>query len=390
MNQRLISPRFLTGSYVAALVVIAGLSIVSHVLLERGLHSDQGSAAIVNLAGRQRMLSQRIAGLAAQYRMGDQSARPELLSAIDTFQTAHRSLAEAGLKDSLSAASERQLQAIYFGGSGGLDARVRSFLADARRVAALRSDDPALTPLLARLFAQARAPLLGALDAVVTIHQRESEHRLNGLVQLQWAILATVIFTLAVEALWIFRPMINGIVAYTSELLHIATIDGLTGTLNRRSFLERCEAELERARRDRRPSSLLMLDADRFKTINDTWGHGAGDEVLKAIGRVLTRAARKGDVCGRLGGEEFAMLMVETAPEAAAARAESLRAEFEALTVSYLDHQIRFTVSVGVAPLMTQGAGLHDTLRRADELMYRAKQSGRNRVLSDAAALGPA
>ncbi len=382
MSPRPISTRALTWSYTVALLMIAGLSIGSHFLLEHGLHGNRGSAAIVNIAGRQRMLSQRIAGLAAQYQLGDASVAGDLRSAIATFETDNAYLIAASQGGAIDPAATRGLHDIYFGGAHPLDPEVHRFTADARLILARPPGDPTSPPILARLFAEARSPLLTALDQVVTIHQRESERQLSALVSLQWAILATVILTLTAEAVWIFRPLIRRVVSYTSELLHLASIDTLTGTLNRRSFIEKSEIEIDKMRRSRRPVSLMMLDADRFKAINDTWGHGAGDEVLRAMGAAMRESLRQTDICGRLGGEEFAVLLTETPLEMATVLAERLREQFAATTVMQDDNRIRFTVSIGVASVDPEPGGLDRALRAADALMYRAKQQGRNQVIS--------
>jgi diguanylate cyclase (GGDEF)-like protein len=388
MNLRSVSPRALTVSYVVALVAIAGLSIFSHLLLESGLRSDEGTAAIVNQAGRQRMLSQRIAALAAELRLGDESARAPLQAAIATFATANTALASASRSSALSSDGSRTLQALYFDGPDALDPRVRRFVADARRIADSPIDDPALPAIQTRLFAEAREPLLTALNEVVTIEQAESERRIVRLESLQWGIVATVLLTLIVEALVIFRPMIRRIAAYTAELLHLASTDMLTGAANRRNFMERCEAEVSRARRYNRPTSILMLDADRFKSINDTYGHAAGDEVLKAIAAGFRQNLRDPDIWGRLGGEEFAILLVETPLSEATVVAERLRLQLAATTVTYNGQPIHFTVSIGVAALAMEDDGLERALSRADALMYQAKNAGRNRVVAENAPSG--
>jgi diguanylate cyclase (GGDEF)-like protein len=178
--------------------------------------------------------------------------------------------------------------------------------------------------------------------------------------------------------------MIRRIIAYTSELLRLAGTDPLTGAANRRSFLEQCEAEVARSRRFNRPASILMLDVDRFKSVNDTYGHAAGDEVLKALGAAIAKAVRRMDVWGRLGGEEFAILLVETTLPEAALIAERMRQQFAAIVVPFGEHRIGFTVSVGVASLSTEAGGLEAALRLADTLMYQAKTTGRNRVVAAA------
>ncbi|QSA96582.1 diguanylate cyclase [Methylococcus sp. EFPC2] len=166
-----------------------------------------------------------------------------------------------------------------------------------------------------------------------------------------------------------------------AELVAQATTDGLTGLANRRHFLTRLEAELARLRRQpEQVASLLMLDLDHFKQVNDTHGHEGGDAVLKHFAAVLSRDLRESDIAGRLGGEEFVVLLTGTGPEDAMTRAERLRGLVQASPVRFADGHIPFTVSIGVTGIAQSDAGVSAILRRADQALYRAKLSGRNRV----------
>lgn len=166
-----------------------------------------------------------------------------------------------------------------------------------------------------------------------------------------------------------------------NQLRTLANTDGLTGVFNRRHFMQAAEYELERARRYNRPLSLLMIDADHFKHVNDTYGHSAGDAVLQFLTATASADLRKVDMIGRVGGEEFAILLPETSVESAAAAAERVRMAIEAAEVSAADAVVRFTVSIGVAGLGSGGRTIDDLLRSADDALYAAKESGRNRVV---------
>jgi diguanylate cyclase (GGDEF)-like protein len=224
--------------------------------------------------------------------------------------------------------------------------------------------------------------MLAGLEKVVAIEQRKSEFGILRLRQVEWTILLVLLFALAVEALAIYAPMIRTIVAYTRELILLATLDPLTGAPNRRAFLERCESECNRAKRFGGSSSLVMLDIDHFKQVNDTHGHGAGDEVLKNVARILRDTLRKTDAFGRLGGEEFAFLLVGTDLGGAARVAELVRARIEQTSVRRGRQTIGVTVSLGVTLLLPDA--LDRALHVADALMYQAKQAGRNRLVVDA------
>lgn len=171
-----------------------------------------------------------------------------------------------------------------------------------------------------------------------------------------------------------------------AELQRLAAADPLTGLLNRRVFIESLSEELQRARRYGHPLSLILLDIDRFKTINDTFGHQIGDETLKAIAHTLAKTARSVDRTGRIGGEEFALVLPETGVLDAAQFAERLRDRIAACTVLADGQKIAVTASLGVAGLSNAEETCESILGRADRAMYHAKDAGRDRVVLAQAA----
>ena len=157
--------------------------------------------------------------------------------------------------------------------------------------------------------------------------------------------------------------------------------DPLTGLFNRRYLEETLEREVRRAARNESPVALLMLDIDRFKSFNDTFGHQAGDALLRAFGDLLMRGTRGQDVACRYGGEEFALVLAGASSESADKRAQLLREELTHLAVEHAGQVLgRVTVSVGVAVFPDHAAGAEDLVRAADEALYRAKNAGRDRV----------
>lgn len=160
----------------------------------------------------------------------------------------------------------------------------------------------------------------------------------------------------------------------------LARTDDLTGLDNRRAFTEAGRRALDQARRYERPLALIMFDIDHFKRINDSYGHAAGDQVLQTVAAVMRRQARAADITGRLGGEEFALLLPETAVPDAVAFAERLRGELAATSVPHDGGGIAFTCSFGVAALDRETTNLDALLSFADKALYRAKGQGRNRV----------
>jgi diguanylate cyclase (GGDEF)-like protein/PAS domain S-box-containing protein len=165
------------------------------------------------------------------------------------------------------------------------------------------------------------------------------------------------------------------------ELERRAYTDYLTGLTNRRRFLEQAESELARTLRYGGELSILMLDIDRFKQVNDTYGHKVGDLVLQKLSETCLATLRDIDIVGRLGGEEFAILLPETGDKPAMEAAERLRAALAAAQVVLSGGlPLHFTVSIGVATLKDKEANIDTLLNQADQALYRAKSAGRNRV----------
>ena len=164
------------------------------------------------------------------------------------------------------------------------------------------------------------------------------------------------------------------------RLSRMAHRDGLTGIYNRLRFTEKLKQEVRRSRHMDRPLSLIMIDVDYFKSVNDRFGHNAGDEALKRVTAACQNALREDDVFGRLGGEEFAVILADVDQCRALQIAERLRENVEKDVLCLDDDVIRTTVSVGLCTLNGSIADSEGLLKAADTALYRAKQEGRNRV----------
>ncbi len=165
------------------------------------------------------------------------------------------------------------------------------------------------------------------------------------------------------------------------QLRKLAATDPLTGAFNRRHFMAVAEMESERTRRNGHPLSVLTLDIDHFKKINDTYGHAGGDEALRKTVETVKNQLRSSDVLGRFGGEEFCVLLPETASKGAMVLGERIRRAIAAMAVSWAGREFGFTISIGVAEWRPREPSLEESLERADQSLYRAKTGGRNRVV---------
>jgi len=195
------------------------------------------------------------------------------------------------------------------------------------------------------------------------------------------------------EVVWINRGLAlfaiwaTAIVSYIhlkmlARLEPLAISDQLTGLCNRHYFTSELVKQINIWRRYQRPLSILILDIDFFKKVNDTYGHLAGDYVLQMLAGICQNAVRDIDTVARIGGEEFAILLPSTAINGAMRTAERIRRETEAFSFKYEDARFRVTVSLGVAELTDESWSITEFMKAADEMLYKAKNSGRNRCVA--------
>lgn len=167
------------------------------------------------------------------------------------------------------------------------------------------------------------------------------------------------------------------------KLKVLATTDSLSGLYNRTAFMNLAQREFAWTKRNIGELSLLMMDLDCFKTINDTFGHAAGDEVIREMGNTIKNSFRKTDIVGRIGGEEFAVLLKSTSLKEAIKAAEQFRRTVAGKKIIYGEQEISLTVSIGVAAICgdtDDSSNIEDILKKADDALYEAKAKGRNCV----------
>ncbi len=168
---------------------------------------------------------------------------------------------------------------------------------------------------------------------------------------------------------------------YNEELYSLSTTDGLLGIPNRRYLMTALEKEISRSRRHRHDLSIMMIDIDFFKKVNDTYGHLAGDAALKHLVRLIRENTRKEELLCRFGGEEFVLVLPETGPSSANTVAEKLRQIVQDTPLIFDGEEIAFTISIGVATWDDRLKTTENLIKKADERLYLAKTSGRNRVV---------
>jgi diguanylate cyclase (GGDEF)-like protein len=172
-----------------------------------------------------------------------------------------------------------------------------------------------------------------------------------------------------------------GMESLNRQLEKISQVDGLTGLCNRRFWDEQFVMEYKRGMRSESPSTLVMLDIDNFKQVNDTYGHPAGDEVIKKLAEIIKKTTRDTDVLGRYGGEEFTMILPDTPVANVEFVAERIRRLVEKCNVVYDEISIKFTISIGIAGFKQSYKDSTQWLDLADKALYQAKALGKNRVI---------
>lgn len=183
-----------------------------------------------------------------------------------------------------------------------------------------------------------------------------------------------------IEYIFIAVHDVTDTVTFEQKLMELNRKDALTGVHNRRSLEINLKEEIERTRRYRHPLSMIMLDIDHFKNVNDTYGHQCGDYILQQIALAIEKITRSQDILARYGGEEFCCLLPETSIEGAKLLAERFRKKISEKAYSYLDKNIAVTISLGVSTLKEESDTAEILLEKADSALYAAKNSGRNRV----------
>jgi diguanylate cyclase (GGDEF)-like protein len=377
--------RRVTGAHAATFAFIAIMAIGAFCTLERAIHVQRDSASAIALVERQSMLSGRVAILVAQEALGNGGVRDELSTDLDALESTHWRLIAGDPSTSMTSAMiDPQLKALYYGGNAPLDAAATLFVMQARRIATDSTKNRAAVRRGAQAFLATERPLLDALASANRVREASANRDLAQIVELGAAIAAATFAALIAATLSVFRPMARRISELTQDikdLSELATLDPTTGMLNNRSFQARGTIELEKARRYKRPVSLLMIDADHLPAIEAAYGPDGGESVLKALTSSLFDGTRVSDLIARVDDERFAILLPETATAGAELLAERLRRKIGDLKVRVKDKSVSCTISVGVAAAEQDATFLWSTLQRADRALCEAKMGGRNRVV---------
>jgi len=228
------------------------------------------------------------------------------------------------------------------------------------------------------LYSRTAAIIVPCLHAAIFLMPLAIRSLMPDVIAVRWATvftLETIIYAVGTAFMALLMVKDHSVGVYR----HAASTDFLTGLLNRRAFLENALMLCARQAEGSKPVTLMMFDLDHFKSINDCFGHGVGDEALRVFADVIRKSMRATDIIGRLGGEEFAAIINEPM-QVATVIAERVRANFEAAGVTIAGHAIGATVSIGAATATDVVTNIDALIARADAALYRAKGDGRNRL----------
>ncbi|MFT7386937.1 MAG: diguanylate cyclase (GGDEF)-like protein [Candidatus Endobugula sp.] len=357
--------------YGVILMSIALISFKIYFILEKAFVVQKEAAYIINLSGRQRMLSQRIIVEAIDHQIKSSAASTaSLKDSISKMQTAHKFL-------TFTAAAPKKIKNLYFHPTL-VDEKVKRYLSFASAILKDSDDEESLFSLRSM-----SKNLLADLDKIVFEYQKDAQNKTHAQHKLQLLLLLLIFSLLIIKVFLVIFPIYKNSKYY----FQLAIKDTLTGLHNRRYFLQALEEEHHRCSRYNTIYSLCMIDIDHFKRVNDQYGHPIGDKILQEVAQTIKKEVRTSDQCCRIGGEEFAVLLIGANGGKALSAIEKLREKIEASTHFHKGVNISTTISAGIASYLfstedIEGVTLttSDMMRQADTALYLAKESGRNTI----------
>lgn len=365
----------LKNVYVLVFTSLAGWALFAYITTTQIIKNQQNYAHIINVSGKQRVLSQKIALIANRYyETRNEKDKERLISLHENMKADHVHILTMHVKSELTTS-------IYYEKPKQLNEKVKYFLDVVSSF--IQDDDLSLLYKIESLSMS----LFPILNDAVNGFENDSEIKTKKLLDRMLFILVGTLITLILEAVFIVAPSIkharrkedelnNLVKERTVELEKLSVTDQLTKLYNRRKTDETLSNEIERVKRSNNSFSIILLDIDKFKNVNDTYGHQVGDDVLKSIAKLLMLNVRKVDILGRWGGEEFLIIDAESNPKNVLEFAEKIRKAIE-------DHVFekvgQVTCSFGIT-YYVDGDTESSILARSDKALYIAKDSGRNCV----------
>ena len=376
----------IAAAHLLVLGLAAGTLFGIHVVADAAAAHQAEAARMAGINAGQRLLSQRIASLAQSLALAEPDRRvtveAALRDAVARMDNTHQSLVEGMTRSAGGLTASAAVRAIVLEPPLDLDAQIRRFIGTAQRFLTL---PPSLQPgsaELAALLDDAFQPLPAALDAAAQQWERDGAAASGSARALLSVLLTGLLAVLAAEALFVVRPLFRRLAAVRAALQAAASTDPLTGCLNRRALMEAAGREFDRVRRYGGGVAMAVIAIDHFKAFNDTHGHAAGDEAIRALTATVAEAIRSTDIFGRFGGGEFFLILPETPLGDAQRVLDKLRLRVAENPVQAGTALVPMTVSIGLATVSGYDADVSGTINRAEQALHQAKSEGRNRVVT--------
>ena len=403
----------MTIRYLLAISLIAVFSIAAFMSMNVVINGMDKNMYLVNVSGKQRLLSQYIALDAYRVYAATQTKieqeellliKKRLRKNLAEMSRANNMLSQGLLIDGRPVSLSPEIREMFFG-ELNIKFRVQQYLALVRLIMDLPEYEQKKIIILD--IERFSSGLLNDLDKIVSQFQKEGEERLQKIKDTKFILLFLTLLVLLLEILFIFRPMVNRIVALSQmkesaledlekqvklrtlhlekmnkQLNQLAHHDALTGLRNRLNMEANIEEVLEASQKNGIEFAVLMLDLDWFKRVNDQYGHDVGDFVLRELAQILKQSVREGDHVYRAGGEEFVVLLNRISYQDAKQKAERIRQSVENYVFMANGVKLRKTISGGLyhSSLMNVSS-VKELLKQADKALYRAKNSGRNVIM---------
>jgi diguanylate cyclase (GGDEF)-like protein len=354
------------------LSIIALCFMVFAVSMHRLISANNEMAEVINTAGMQRTLSQK---LLSTVLLGENS-QVSVEQVSNTLLENHEYLADffetSGSK--LDEQARDNIWNIFYQPPHSLFKTLSAYTEQVKDISAFDKLDLANLSL-------ATDALIQAHDAVVLEYQLFNQRKVSSQTSLSMIGGSLFLLMLTLVGYFVMRPVSSLIINVEKRMLQAASIDPLSNLFNRRAFYSHAEGLLNLCQRNKKPVSLVAIDIDHFKNINDTYGHAVGDEVISHLSKAIKKNSRSSDLSARFGGEEFLLMLPETnLDEAANAFGEKIRKWI--LSNPYVNDGvvIPYTISVGVSEVFSFEDNLEFAMQRADSALYVAKEGGRNQV----------
>jgi len=374
---------YLSSLAFIGLLVASALVVIDNIVVEESLMVE-----VNEIGGRQRMLSERVVHLLLEYAVeSNAQTRKNIVELIEqslgSFNQTHKLLIRGHLPSGEKILFHDNIDDLFFGEPNYLDQTARLFIYNTREVLAKPWTEELISSFyLEELRQSSKQHLHSKLESLAKLYTSNSKDRILQLRITVAFLLSGIILVVMAIGAFVFKPLFERIVAQEEELEELAYYDSLTNCQNRRSFLMNTEIEFTRSRSNHSPYSVLFLDIDYLKTINDTFGHAMGDKAICTIAEVCQENLGDNDILGRIGGDEFGILLPNCDLEAAKQSAERLSTSMSRQGIPGIKGEIKLSFSIGVATVHDSDKNAFETITRADHNLYKAKRTGRNLIIA--------